>query len=40
MVPYCAVDLPRNKRDGSSTTYIYGIGLMTSREILGRRGSH
>ena len=29
------VDLPRNKRVEIGLTYIYGIGLATSQEILG-----
>ncbi|MDP8228850.1 MAG: 30S ribosomal protein S13 [Candidatus Electryoneaceae bacterium] len=32
------VDLPRNKRVEIALTYIYGIGLTSSKEILGKTG--
>ena len=32
------VDLPRDKRVEVALTYIYGIGLTTSQEILGETG--
>ena len=32
------VDLPRDKRIEVGLTYIYGIGLTTSRKILGETG--
>jgi small subunit ribosomal protein S13 len=35
MARIAGVDLPRNKRVEISLTYIYGIGLHTSKEILG-----
>lgn len=38
MARIAGVDLPRNKRMEIALTYIYGIGLMTSREILKRAG--
>ena len=38
MARIAGVDLPRNKRMEVALTYIYGIGLMTSREILKRAG--
>jgi len=34
MARIAGVDLPRNKRIEIALTYIYGIGLSTSREIL------
>ncbi len=34
MARIAGVDLPRNKRIEVALTYIYGIGLSTSREIL------
>ncbi len=34
MARIAGVDLPRNKRVEVALTYIYGIGLSTSREIL------
>ena len=36
MARIAGVDLPRNKRMEVALTYIYGIGLVTSREILKR----
>jgi len=38
MARIAGVDLPRNKRIEVALTYIYGIGLVTSREILKRAG--
>ena len=38
MARIAGVDLPRNKRMEVALTYIYGIGLVTSREILKRAG--
>ena len=35
MARIAGVDLPRNKRVEIALTYIYGIGLATSRKILG-----
>ena len=32
------VDLPQNKRGEIALTYIYGIGLFTSRKILDATG--
>jgi small subunit ribosomal protein S13 len=32
------VDLPRDKRVETALTYIYGVGLTTSKEILGKTG--
>jgi small subunit ribosomal protein S13 len=32
------VDLPRDKRVETALTYIYGVGLSTSKEILARTG--
>lgn len=34
MARISGVDLPRNKHMDRALTYIYGIGLVTSREIL------
>jgi small subunit ribosomal protein S13 len=34
MARIAGVDLPRNKRIEIALTYIYGIGLFTSRQIL------
>jgi small subunit ribosomal protein S13 len=34
MARISGVDIPRNKRVEVSLTYIYGIGISTSREIL------
>src|SRR5579872_2512294 len=36
MARIAGVDLPRNKRMEIALTYIYGIGLARSREILGK----
>lgn len=36
MARIAGVDLPRNKRVVIALTYIYGIGLTTSRQILER----
>jgi small subunit ribosomal protein S13 len=36
MARIAGVDLPRNKRMEVALTYIFGIGLARSREILGR----
>jgi small subunit ribosomal protein S13 len=36
MARIAGVDLPRNKRVEVGLTYIYGIGLPTSQEILAR----
>jgi len=38
MARIAGVDLPRDKRVEVSLTYIYGIGLSTSQEILGATG--
>ncbi|RMF04045.1 MAG: 30S ribosomal protein S13 [Chloroflexi bacterium] len=38
MARIAGVDLPRNKRVEIGLTYIYGIGLTTSQEILQRTG--
>lgn len=38
MARIVGVDLPRNKRGIISLTYIYGIGLSRSKEILDRVG--
>ena len=35
MARIAGVDLPRNKRIEIGLTYIYGIGLSTSKQILG-----
>ena len=35
MARIAGVDLPRNKRVEIALTYIYGIGLSTSKKILG-----
>jgi small subunit ribosomal protein S13 len=32
------VDLPRDKRVETALTYIYGVGLTTSKEILAKTG--
>ena len=34
MARISGIDLPRNKRIETSLTYIYGIGLSRSQEIL------
>ena len=38
MARIAGVDLPRDKRVEIGITYIYGIGLTTSRQILSRTG--
>ena len=38
MARISGVDIPRNKRVETSLTYIYGIGLTTSQEILEKTG--
>jgi len=38
MARIAGIDLPRQKRVEYALTYIYGIGLTTSREILGGLG--
>jgi small subunit ribosomal protein S13 len=38
MARIAGVDLPRNKRGIIGLTYIYGIGLSTSRQILAKAG--
>ena len=38
MARLIGVDLPRNKRVEIGLTYIYGIGLTTSRKILAETG--
>lgn len=38
MARIAGVDLPRNKRGVIGLTYIYGIGLSTSQEILQKAG--
>ena len=38
MARLVGVDLPRNKRIEIALTYIYGIGLTTSKEILAATG--
>jgi len=38
MARIAGVDLPRDKRIEVALTYIYGIGLTTSREILAKTG--
>ena len=38
MARLIGVDLPRNKRVEIGLTYIYGIGLTTSRKILSETG--
>ena len=38
MARIAGVDLPRDKRVESGLTYIYGIGLTTSKEILKETG--
>ena len=38
MARIAGVDLPRDKRIEYGLTYIYGIGLTTSREILAKAG--
>ena len=36
MARLVGVDLPRDKRIEVGLTYIYGIGLTTSKKILGK----
>lgn len=38
MARIAGVDLPRDKRVEVALTYIYGIGLTTSRQILAKSG--
>jgi small subunit ribosomal protein S13 len=38
MARIAGVDIPREKRVEVALTYIYGIGLHTSQQILGRTG--
>lgn len=38
MARISGVDIPRNKRVEISLTYIYGIGISSSREILSEAG--
>ena len=38
MARIAGVDLPRDKRIEIALTYIYGIGLTTSREVLAKAG--
>ncbi|NLY90988.1 MAG: 30S ribosomal protein S13, partial [Firmicutes bacterium] len=38
MARIAGVDLPRDKRLEIALTYIYGIGLTLSREILAKTG--
>jgi small subunit ribosomal protein S13 len=38
MARIAGVDLPRNKRGVIGLTYIYGVGLSTSQEILEKAG--
>ena len=38
MARIAGVDLPRNKRGLISLTYIYGVGLSTSKSILEKAG--
>ena len=38
MARIAGVDIPRNKRVEISLTYIYGIGLTSSRQILAKAG--
>jgi small subunit ribosomal protein S13 len=38
MARIAGVDLPRNKRVEIALTYIYGIGVVSSREILDKAG--
>ena len=40
MARISGVDLPRNKRGVISLTYIFGIGLTSSKEILDKTGVH
>jgi small subunit ribosomal protein S13 len=38
MARICGIDLPKNKRVEIGLTYIFGIGLTTSQQILTRLG--
>ena len=38
MARIAGVDIPREKRVEIALTYIYGIGLHTSQQVLGRTG--
>ncbi len=38
MARIAGVDLPRDKRVEVALTYIYGLGLTTSREVLAKSG--
>lgn len=38
MARIAGVDLPRDKRVETALTYIYGVGLSTSQEILSKTG--
>lgn len=38
MARIAGVDLPRDKRVETALTYIYGVGLATSQEILSKTG--
>ena len=38
MARIAGVDLPRDKRIEIGLTYIYGIGLKTSRDVLAKAG--
>ncbi len=38
MARIAGVDLPRDKRVEVALTYIYGLGLTTSREVLAKTG--
>ena len=38
MARIAGVDLPDNKRSEIGLTYMYGVGLHTAREILGKAG--
>ena len=38
MARIAGIDLPRNKRVEIGLTYIYGVGLTRSQEILGKTG--
>lgn len=38
MARIAGVDLPRDKRVETALTYIYGVGLSTSKEILRKTG--
>lgn len=38
MARISGVDIPRDKRVEAALTYIYGIGLTTSKEILAKAG--